>query len=464
MGNDYYIPISSLVFPELASAEAISPTKRDIFGLFVGRNSYPTKTTGPIPVNPLEDVLIVYSKPVTWKYTGGSVMDYPLIIKVPESLFDKEALKELSLSSLPQGIAAWAYPKTVFFGRSGIVRYLFRSDEEMYQQIQRLSPYHEVKVYSFIKNLCESFETLKFSPVVLSDDIKEEICESVSRLGLSIPDRNTEIQTECRTGACLGYDIGQFTPSGIRVDSPLKDAESREAVDRAKRILCSEYEKLCGCKKIDYSSYSIVLEKCFLYKGRTTVHDWEGIDSVLRAVVDFTATYPAEKWNWTGNVERLEFTQTLWNKVLKGEFDREEANSEIIDEMRKEVFRICTYFRSPNSFRLVAKDIKSPILQTLFIVLQCEGEAEKLSEMLKEARRRDYCLALYGALKGYAYFSRIFIPKQLKLAPVEELCPNYKNGKAETDLFGEPISDTGKKTTRKRSRTTPKKSRGSKKR
>ena len=33
------------------------------------------------------------------------------------------------------------------------------------------------------------------------------------------------------------------------------------------------------------------------------------------------------------------------------------------------------------------------------------------------AKRPDYCLALYGALKGYAYFSRLLIPERIKRVP-----------------------------------------------
>ena len=427
MGKNYYIPVSSYVFPELASAEALSPTTGDIAGVFVGRGSYPTKVTGDIPVNPVNEALTVYSEPVTWKYRDSSVMDYPLVIKLPETAFDVTALMRIELPSLPQGIVAWAYSKTVFFPNDGSVRYLFRNDEEMLQQIQRLSPFQEVKDIALVKDSCESFEDLRMPPAELPDEIKAEVREEVSKLALSTLDKGNDIQIECRTGACLGYSVGRFRSSAndtMSADLLIKDINDKDASDKAARILHNIRvmqrnlaEIVMDAGSLDYDSCEIMLKPRFRHKGRSFIDDWGSLDRILRRCVDFISTYPPTRWNWFGNEERFAFIRDLWNNVLKDELERENMEPSTVDVMRKEIENVCRHFKSPNTIGIGIKDVHSRIVQALYIVLQCNGDTKVLDRMLKDAKRPDYCLALYGAFKGYSYFSRILVPERLRRTP-----------------------------------------------
>ena len=425
MVKNYYIPVSSYVFPELASAEAISPTGSDVAGIFVSRGSYPTKTTGGIPVNPVNDVLVVYSEPVTWKYCDSSVMDYPLVIRLPETALDVTKLLTLKLPSLPQGISAWAYPKTIFFPNDGSVRYLFRTDEEMLQQIQRLSPFQEVKDIALVKDSCESFEDLRMPPAELSDGIEKEIRDEVSKSEFSILDKENDVLTECRTGACLGYSIGRFflsAKSTAAADLLIKDIQDKIASDKAARILHdirvmqrNLAQIVTDSGSLDYASCEIMLKPHFRHKGRAFVDDWGSLDRILRRCVDFIATYPPTQWNWFGNEERFVFLRDLWNNVLKDELENMDPST--VDEMRKEIENVCRHFKSPNAIGIGVKDVRSRIIQALYIVLQCNGDAKVFDRMLKDAKRPEYCLALYGAFKGYSYFSRVLVPERLRHTP-----------------------------------------------
>ena len=427
MAKRYYIPVSSYVFPELASAEAFSPMGGDVAGVFVGRGSYPTKTTGNIPVNPVNDAIILYSEPVTWRYEDSRVMDYPLIVMLPDTALDETALVRLTLPSLPQSLTAWAYPKTIFFPNDGSVRYLFRTDEEMLQQIQRLSPFQEVKDLSLLNDSCESFEDLRTPPVKLPDTIEKEVQANVATLGLSIRAKESDLQTECRTGACLGYSIGNFWPrpnGAVSADMLLKNVTDKDAFDKASRILRdirimqrNLARIVMESENFDYAPCEVMLKPYFRYKGRAFVENWEHLGRIMNRCVDFIASYPPTQWNWYGNEERFSFVRDLWNKVLKDELEHDNTPTATVDAMRKEVENVCRHFKSPNAVGIDVADVKSPVVQALYIVLQCNGEAKVLDRMSREAKRPDYCLALYGAFKGYSYFSRILMPERLKRTP-----------------------------------------------
>jgi hypothetical protein len=423
MDKTYYVPVSSSVFPELASAEAVSSTAGDIAGVFTGRRSYPTKTTGDIPVNPVDDLLIVYSEPVTWKYRESSVMDYPLVIKLPEAFLDASLLVKLEIPSLPQGISAWAYSRTVFLQNDGSARFLFRTEEEMSQQIHYLSPFQEVKDLALVKDSCESFEGARIQPAELPDGIADEIRSEVSRLGLSPVGIERDLKTECRTGACLGYAIGHYI-SNVRspesAGSIIKRIRDKCSSEEATRILDdirAMQRKLVqiamdSCD-IDYAPCEIMLKPFFRHIGRAFADDWAHLDHILRRCVDFIAAYSPAKWNWYGNDERSDFMRNLWNDVLKDDLDHEKAKEIIIDAMRQEIANVCRHFKSPNAMGIGVKGIHSPLIQSLYIVLECNGDANILDRMSKNARRPDYCLALYGAFKGYSYFPRTLIPERL---------------------------------------------------
>lgn len=427
MTSHYYLPISSFSFPELMSAEAISPTAGDVAGVFVGRGSFPTRTTGDIPVNPIEDLLIVYSKPVVWGYTDGNVMDYPLVIEFPVSAFDEQRLAKLALPSMPPDIDVWAYPKTVFFPCDGSVRYLFRTDEEMLQQIQRLSPFQEVKDIALVKDSCESFEDLRESPQELPDCIGDEIRKEVSRLGIALVDKTDDLRMECRTGACLGYRIGneeeRITRDMTSAEALLNTISDKGKFDSASRMMHSIRVMLKNFAhlvapyvKVDYEPIPSAFKSYFRYNGRQCIEHWPHLEQILQRCVDFIASYPPEKWNWYGNEERFVFMRDVWNEVLMPQL--EGRPREEIDAMRKEVEAVCRHFRSPNALGVDAKDLHSPLVQAFYIALKSSGETKALSSKeLMVAKRPDYCLALYGALKGYAYFSRLLIPERIKRVP-----------------------------------------------
>lgn len=428
MTRNFYIPVSSFSFPELVSAEAISPTAGDIAGVFVGRGSYPTRTTGGIPVNPVGDLLIVYSNPVTWLYKEGSVMDYPLVIKVPDSVLDSGEMIKLPLTSLPTGVEAWAYPKTIFFPNDGSVRYMFRTDEEMLQQLQRLTSFQEVKDIQLIKDSSDSFADLRGIVHVLPDCVAEEIRVEVSRLNLTLANKAADLQLECRTGACLGYKIGfesrYVSRDSLSADSLLSSIriKDKNAFDKASRILHSIHimqKNLADLAndfgEVDYAPCPVLFKSYFRYNGRHCVDRWNSFEPILQKCVDFIASFPPERWNWFGNEERFAFMRDLWNDVLRPQLAGRTQDE--IDAMRNEVEAICRHFKSPNALGVEPKELHSPLIQALYIVLRCSGAVKTLLSELSDAKRPEYCLALYGALKGYAYFSRLLVPERIRRVP-----------------------------------------------
>lgn len=110
----------------------------------------------------------------------------------------------------------------------------------------------------------------------------------------------------------------------------------------------------------------------------------------------------------------------LWNAVVRPNLEGQEDSA--IDKTKMEVVKVCNHFDNPNGKRLEVSDIKSKFIQALYVALLCEGKWEELHELMRNVKCRDYCLALYGAFKGYAYFPRTLLPEiahQIS-SPVEE--------------------------------------------
>lgn len=422
MVMSYYIPVTSFIFPEVASAEALWPTQGDISGLFTGRNSYPTRITGDIPVNPSESALILYSEPVTYAYTDGQWMDYPLIISISDCAIDKSILKELHPPSLPPKIKAWAYPKTIFFEGFGVAKFVFRTIDEKRQQLDRIKPYSEVKNLALIEEQCTSFEENKLKPTLLQDNIKDEILDATSLITSANVYRAADLIKECRTGACLGYNILQPPKDLVKIDSCITqngDEKTNKLFNLFKKVLKELLYHLSKNSGIDYSHQEIILKPNW---GRSVEKTWAKLDSILKCIVDFIAEYSYQGWNWYGNEERYEFMRDLWNNVLKGELEKRGESTEKIDIIRHEVGNVCKFFKNPNAISLNTSDIHSPTIQALFVVLQSNGDAISLKHMMSDTLKPDYCLTLYGALRGYSYFSRILLSKDvfIKSRVIEE--------------------------------------------
>lgn len=493
MNKHFFIPLSAYSFPELASAEAISPTVGDVSGVFIGRRRQ-TITSGGIPVNPCENLLILYSRPVSWKYKSACSMDYPLVVRVSDELVDADSLLPLTLPTLRQkGISAWAYPKTIFCRNVESVGYLFRSEEEKAQLLQSLSSYQEVKNIKAIRKVVGLWSSCG-EVVVLPDDIQNEITWEVERKG-RLSSLNQEcLQDEIRTGACLGYDIAKI-PTAKSAIELLKDIQEPSAKKKATKCLhlikkssrClrdMDIENLIKSLLRDMQrikSYIQMLQQdlqhkknqleekqrkklakeqkrfkqqCALaavateqsdvdwcvdetvsgdgglnggrfkayyrYVGRKVLEKWEGMVPILQKTVDFIAAYPPDKWNWVGNKERIAFVKELWNNVLYPSLC-ETKNEDAIGKMRNEVTYICNHLEAPNNHSLEIADIKSDLLQALCVVLECAGDMGTLRMGMDKVKRRDLCLALYGAFKGYAYFPRQLLPECV--SPMEGVQP-----------------------------------------
>lgn len=482
MSKHFFIPLSAYSFPELASAEAISPTAGDVTGAFIGRRNR-TKTSGEIPVNPCENLLILYSKPVSWEYKEGVVMDYPLVVRVSEESIDANSLLPLTLPTLRQkGISAWAYPKTIFCRNAESVGYLFRSEEEKAQLLQSLSSYQEVKNIKAIKKVVGLWSSCD-EVVVLSADIRNEITQEVERKGHLSSSRQECLRDEIRTGACLGYDIAKM-PTTKSAKELLNDIHDSSAKDKARKwlrsimwisrflrrnieawirpLLCDtqriesqiqelqqvlqdkknqleekrrekqseeqkRFKQQCAFAAVateqsdvdwrvdetaseDGGSNGGRFKAYYRYIGRKVLEKWEDMDPFLQKTVDFIAAYPPDKWNWVGNDERIAFVRELWNQVLMPSLC-ETKNEKNIEKMRDEVAVICSHFQSPNGQGLEIADMKSGLLQALYVVLECAGDMGALKMGMDKVIRRDHCLALYGAFKGYAYFPRQLLPE-----------------------------------------------------
>lgn len=487
MEKRYFIPLSAFSFPEFASAEAISPTDRDVVGAFLNRNSR-TKTSGEaIPVNPCGSFLVLYSSPVSWKYNEGSLMDYPLVVDVAEKLIDQTSLVPLKLPSLPTGISAWAYSKTIFCSSADGIRYLFRSESERKQSLQRLSPFLEAKS---IRTVQQSAELLSSNDqvAILSNEIKNEILQEIKKIGDEASDSRKEcLLNEVRAGACLGYDIARFENlsrdkraekilDGIHDQSIHDDAEKCLRSIEEKNKLLSIVEKIVPLESSIQSLEQILREvkrqlkelqseklslendrlnrmrnfaalateggdidwrvdeavsrndwsstdgfkAYYRYGGRSVIDRWDNMDSILKKCIDFIVKYPSNEWNWLGNKERKAFLVKLWNAVVRLNLEGQEDSA--IDKMKMEVVKVCNHFDNPNGKRPEVSDIKSKFIQALYVALLCEGKWEELHELMRDAKCRDYCLALYGAFKGYACFPRTLLPEiahQIS-SPVEE--------------------------------------------
>lgn len=481
MNKHFFMPLSAYSFPELASAEAISPTAGDVTGAFIGRRNR-TKTSGDIPVNPCENLLILYSKPVSWEYKEGAIMDYPLVVRISEESIDADSLLPLTLPTLQQkGISAWAYSKTIFYRSAESVGYLFRSEKEKTQLLQSLSSYQEVKNIKAIKKvvgLWSSYDEV----VVLPDDIQNEITQEAERKGHLSSSRQECLRDEIRTGACLGYDIAKM-PTTKSAKGLLNDIHDSSAKDKARKRLrpimwisrflrdiedwirfllrdtqriehqIQELQQELQDKKnqleekrrkkrseeqkrfkqqrafaavateqsdIDWHLDETTSEDgglnggrfkaYYRYVGRKVLQKWENMEPILQNTVDFIAAYPPDKWNWVGNKERIDFITELWNNALFPSLC-ETQNEDVIKKMRGEVAIICNHFKSPNDHGLEIVDIKSGLLQALYVVLECAGDMGMLKMGMEKVKRRDQCLALYGAFKGYAYFPRQLLPE-----------------------------------------------------
>lgn len=487
MEKRYFIPLSAFSFPEFASAEAISPTDRDVAGAFLNRNSR-TKTSGEdIPVNPCGSFQVLYSSPVSWKYKEGSLMDYPLVVDVAEKLIDETYLVPLNLPSLPTGISAWAYSKTIFCSSADGIRYLFRSEDERKQSLQRLSPFLEAKSIRTVKQSAELLSS-NDPVVILSDEIKNEILQEIKKIEDKASDSRKEcLLNEVMAGACLGYDIARFENlsrdkradkilDGIHDPSIHDDAEKCMRSIEEKNKLLSIMEKIVSfssniqnleqilretkrqLKELQSEKLSLEGDRLrrmrdfaalatkggdidwrvdeavsrndwssadgfkayYRYGGRSVIDRWDEMDPILKGCIDFIVKYPSNEWNWFGNKERMAFLVKLWKAVVKPNLEGRDDNA--IGKMLDEVTKVCNYFNNPNGKRPEVSDIKSKLIQALYVALLCEGKWEELRELMRNAKCRDYCLALYGAFKGYAYFPRKLLPEiahQIS-SPVEE--------------------------------------------
>lgn len=414
----YYLPISAFVFPEVAAAEAISPTAGDIAGVFVGRSSYPTNTTGMIPINPIEAALVLYSAPVTWCYRDGAVMDYPLVIELPKAWIDDNAMSELKLPSLPKGILAWAYSKTIFFGQEEPMRYLFRTEVDKSQQLNRLLPFKEIKSLGRINTCCDSFERTGLSISELPDEIADEIRQSVSVLEFDSSQLQDDLVNETRCGACLGHAIAVARSRSsvpVRIEDSPRLLSDSDMIASAKRIADEIQNKIKQLTRVlfdgtgcEYDLDSTCLKPVFKFKGRECQRLWPSLDPIVKRCVDFIARYPRSDWNWFGDEERFVFMRELWNRILQPMIM--EKSEQSLDIVRDEVFQICRHFKNPNEVAFSFDGVRSPLLQALYFALDCPRETEKLELYLRTARRPEFCLAIFGALRGYAYFSRTLLP------------------------------------------------------
>jgi hypothetical protein len=439
----YYLPISAFVFPEVAGAEAISPTAGDVAGVFVGRSSYPTATTGAIPVNPINDALILYSSPVTWEYRDGSVMDYPVVIEIPSVWIDEKYLVKLELPSLAKGCLAWVYNKTIFFGSESPMRYIFRTEADKCQQLNCLLPFKEIKNIERIRSLSDSFERSRESVLELSEAIADEIKQSVFAFGGMASQFQDDLLIETRCGACLGYAIASVkepSPSIVRIEDSLRLLSGEALIAKAKKITYEIQDRLKQLAQIlaettgnEYDLLPISVRSVFKFKGREYLRLWSHLDPVLQQCVDFIARYPIANWNWFGNEERFAFVRELWNEILQPILNA--RSPEILEVFRNEVLQICRYFKSPNEIEFSFKDVKSPLLQAICFALNCPEESDRLDWHLKNARRSDFCLALFGALRGYAYFSRTMLPGR-----VLQTTPEIPLGDTETKPKPKPIN------------------------
>lgn len=498
MNKHFFMPLSAYSFPELASAEAISPTAGDVTGTFIGRRNR-TKTSGEIPVNPCENLLILYSKPVSWEYKEGVVMDYPLVVRISEESIDADSLLPLTLPTLQQkGILAWAYPKTIFCRNAESIGYLFRSEEEKAQLLQSLSSYQEVKSIKTIKKVVGLWSSCG-EVVVFPDDIRNEITQEVERKGHLSSSRQECLRDEIRTGACLGYGIAKMPTTksaeellndihdssakskawnwlrpirrisqflrGIedwirallrdtqRIESQIQELQQElqhkknqlEEKRREKRAKEQKrFKKQCAFATVateqsdvdwrvdetasgDGGLNSGRFKAYYRYVGRKVLEKWKNMEPILQKTVDFIAAYPPDKWNWIGNKERKDFITELWNNALFPSLYGTK-NEDVIKKMRGEVAIICNHFQSPNDHGLEIGDIKSGLLQALYVVLECAGDMGILKMGMEKVKRRDHCLALYGAFKGYTYFPRQLLP---------ECAPPMGGSPSETDVTRE---------------------------
>lgn len=418
MKRSYYIPVSASVFPEIAGAEAVFPSTGDVTGVFVGRSSYPTDVTGSIPVNPVEKALILYSAPVTWNYQDGRSMDYPLVIEIPDTWIDDSALIGLTLLSLPEGVSAWAYDRAIFFRRDDGMRFLFRTEAEKRQRIDSLLSFTEIKDLQYLESVCGSFERIGLSLIRLPDTVEDDIRQVVSAAGIGPSQYAADLQDETRCGACLGYAVSLASRSSsvsVRIEDALKSLASDDEGEKARMIFNEIQEKLNRlvhilgkAKGLPYFALPMEMTDSVKFNGRDCLRLWSQMDPLMRQCVDFIAGYERQAWNWYGDEERFVFMRELWNQVLQPSIPE---GSSSIEAVRAEVLRICLHFKNPNSGEFSFADIKSPLLQAFCIVLDNPRDVAKLEQSLKIARRQDYCLTVYGALRGYAFIPRTMISR-----------------------------------------------------
>lgn len=415
---NYYIPVSAFIFPEVAGGEAISPTAGDVTGVFVGRSSYPTSTTGTIPVNPIKEMLVLYSAPVTWGYQDGSVMDYPLVIEIPDTWIDDKDLTELKLPSLAKGVSAWAYNRTIFFNLEEPMRYLFRTEVDKNQQLNNLLPFKDIKNLERTREVSDSFERTGLPVLELPDAIADEIRQSVSTLNVKQSRFQDDLLVETRCGACLGHAVAlaqRFSSDTIKIEDcpnlPLEEKLIATAVKVFKEMndaMKTLAQILYDGTGLQFNPFAISLKPVFKSKGRGLQRIWPNLDPVLQQCVDFIATYPRNDWNWFGNEERFVFVRELWNSILQPVIMAKAPKS--LDYVRDEVVQICRHFKNPNETDFSFNDVKSPLLQAFYFALDCPREAGRQEVYLKSAHRPEFCLAVFGALRGYAYFSRTMFP------------------------------------------------------
>ena len=429
MNRSFYLPLSAFVFPEIAGAEAVFPTEGDVAGVFIGRSSYPTCTTGSIPANPSEKALILYSAPVTWEYRDGPVMDYPFMIEIPGAWVAESLLEELKLPSLPEGVSAWAYSKAIFFRHDASLRYLFRTEAEMRQRIDSLLTFTEIKDLQYLKSICSSFEQMGLTVACLPDVVREEICQAVSALEIRTSRYDEDLLEETRCGACLGYVIAQahkMPATSARMEDAVKLLSSGEKEGQARALVqdilgkLSQFTQLLSDSLgVAYSAQPIMVRGSFKFEGRDCLKVWEQMDPHIRGCIDFIARYPRSCWNWYGDEERFVFVRELWNQFLRPALcDRPQ---EVVDAFRDEVLQICRHFKNPNSTEFSFESVRSPLLQAICFALECPRESEKQNLYLKSARNPDCCLSIFGALRGYSYFSRTMFPGYANPSPIGDI-------------------------------------------
>lgn len=365
----YYFPTTTLNFDSIVSSQVIAPA-----GMYRQDTLWWNRFESILGQR--RDALVLFSKIPIWAIDDPDRDNYPLVIEFDESVFKAIAGEELALG---KGLKALVITVPIAFAAQdverGNVRFFFRTPEEMDRMLNKVSVgVCECKVMPSIRlDSPEAFSFLSLNArgtTFRLSSVEKRLDAALSRISTAedLGYSRESVREERERGAALGYRVGRYVKSlrfGSFVDAfriPLSYPEWKDGV--LPRPFASVLDNLCA--------------------------------------------RPAQE-AWNPNREAIvAFCRDRWIDCFEGN-EIEEGNL-----LHKSFQSIEAHLLSPEvEYRFA--NWKDPCMQAFAAFLECGDQAAKYPRYAKSPllKSPEYLFALYGALVGYTFFSRVLLDNKM---------------------------------------------------